>query len=106
MKKVILALLLLLFSGQAFALTAITRGGDIACFKKEWLNIVFKLAYAGATESVQAYFKTYKCIILKKGLKVTVINGPGIFGAEAEFVYKGISAWTVREGLIYNNRNP
>jgi hypothetical protein len=101
MKRLILVLIIVLISTQADALSGITKGGHVACLRKEWLNDVISFVVAKDMASFQAYLDSNKCIILKKGLRVTVTESPGMFGGTTGFVAQGIKFWTVREALEY-----
>ena len=81
--------------------SAVTVGGHTACLKEEWLDDLVKFVSAGDMESFKAYIETNKCVVLKPGLKVTMIEYPSMFGTRAEFAFKGIKFWTVREALNY-----
>lgn len=104
MKKIILTIMLYsIMPVQAVAAmgSAVTEGGHTACVKEQWFDDVMKFIVAGDKASFQAYLDSNKCVILKKGLKVTVTDSPGVFGTRVEFVYSGIKFWTVREALDY-----
>lgn len=103
MKKYILVIILCgLIPINATALgSATTEGGHIACVKKEWFEDIMSFIVAEDKSSVQAYLDANKCIILKKGLKVTITESPGVFGTKVGFVISGIKLWSVREALDY-----
>lgn len=103
MKTIIILIACCLFTCSAYALPATTKGGDAACIKKEWLDDLFSFVAAGDKDSFQAYMDSKKCIILKKGLRVTVTESPGMFGGIAGFVFRGYKFWTAREALKYGN---
>ncbi|SEH08108.1 hypothetical protein [Candidatus Venteria ishoeyi] len=103
MKKLIVAIVLGFLSTQVYALSGTTKGGHAACLKKQWLDDVVSFVVAKDMDSFQAYLDSKKCIVLKKGLRVTVTESPGMFGGTAGFVFKGIKFWTVREALEYGN---
>jgi len=103
MKKLIIIIALVLLTSQAYAMPATTKGGGAACIKKEWLNDMFSFVAAGDKASFQAYMNSKKCIILKKGLRVTVTESPGMFGGTAGFVFRGYKFWTARESLEYGD---
>lgn len=102
MKKVIIFAALMLFSSQLVAMPGVTKGGHVACQKKEWLDDMIKFVVAEDMASFKAYVDSGKCLVLKAGLRVTVTDPPGIFGGTAGFTFQGIKFWTVREGLEYN----
>lgn len=105
MKNIVRSLMLLLFcsfiSSNAYALSGITTGGQYACLKKQWLDDIITFAVADDRKSVQAYLNARRCFVVKKGLKVTVTESPGVFGTITGFVFEGTKLWTVREGLTY-----
>ena len=103
MKKLILIIVICgLNPINAIALgSATTEGGHIACVKKEWFADIMKFIVAEDKASVQAYLDANKCIILKKGLKVTITESPGAFGTKVGFAISGIKLWSVREALDY-----
>lgn len=101
MNKLILLIVSVLISSQVHAMSGITTGGHVACLKKEWLDDVTSFVIAKDMDSLQAYLDTDKCIVLKKGLRVTVTEPPGMFGGTSGFVYKGFKLWTYREALEY-----
>ena len=103
MKKYVLFATVVLFSNHALALSGISKGGYTACLKKEWLQDVISFVAANDKSSFQSYLNTNKCVVLKKGLHVTVTESPGMFGGKAGFVYQGIKMWTVREAFDYGN---
>jgi len=103
MQKLILGILFILLSTQVYALSGTTKGGHTACLKKQWLNDVIDFVAADDIDSFQAYIDSRKCIILKKGLRVTVTDSPGMFGGTVEFIFKGTRFWTVREALEYGD---
>jgi hypothetical protein len=80
-----------------------TKGGHVACFEKGWLDDIISFVVAEDMDSLQAYIDSKKCIILKKGLRVTVTESPGMFGGTAGFVFRGIKLWTTREALKYGD---
>ena len=101
MNKIILFIVSVFISSQAHAMSGITTGGHAACLKEEWLDDVTSFVIAKDMDSFQAYLDSNKCVILKKGLRVTVTDSPGMFGGKAGFVFKGVKLWTYREALEY-----
>ena len=99
MKKLLFILIFILITGQVYAFSAIIRGDAASCLKKEWIKDMVSFANARDLDSFQAYFDTAKCAVLKKGLRVTVTEAPGIFDGIVGFVLKGVKFWTVREEL-------
>ena len=99
MQKLIFILIFGLITGQVYAFSATIRGDAAVCLKKEWAKDMVSFANAKDIDSFQAYFETAKCTVLKKGVRVTVTEPPGMFGGIAGFVLKGVKFWTVREEL-------
>ena len=99
MKQFILLVVLLFTSGLAFASLGKTRGGDVACFKKEDVAMVLRLAQSGAQESAMSYFQTDKCLTLRENKRVVVIGTPD---AMVQFHYRRFVLWSIREAIIYD----
>lgn len=78
-----------------------TKDGYFACLKEEWLDNMTQFRLANDFESVKAYVAAKKCLVMKGGLHVTLIDSPGMFGGTASFIYKGVKFWTYREALDY-----
>lgn len=101
MKRVTCLLLAGLFSSQALAMQATTKENHFACLKEEWLDDMVKFVVAKDLASAQAYIKAKRCLVTKGGEPVTVTDGPGAFGSQATYIYKGVKLWTTREALNY-----
>jgi len=99
--KKLIFIVLLFASVKANALPATSIGGHTACAQKVWLDDLISFVAAGDRGSFQAYIDSNKCIVLKKGLRVTITESPAMFGGTAGFVYNGIRLWTVREAFDY-----
>jgi len=101
MKKIVCLLIgtILLLPGQAFAIRATTTKDGIACLSKESLQEMQQFVISKDRESFDAYIQSRKCIIMKDGIDVTVIDMPGMFGGITSFIYKGIKFWTTRSGV-------
>lgn len=100
--KIILSLfivIILFFPTPAMALKATTVKDAVACFNKESLQEMQQFVVSKDRDSFNAYIRTGKCVILKEGLDVTVIDSPGMFGGTAMFIFQGIKLWTPRHGL-------
>ncbi|MBW2342483.1 MAG: DUF4124 domain-containing protein [Deltaproteobacteria bacterium] len=78
-----------------------TNDGYFACLKEEWLDHVTRFITAKDYDSIDAYISSKKCLVMKGGLVVTVIDSPGMFGGKTSFIYNGIKFWTYREGVNY-----
>ncbi len=95
MKRVFI--LVALLAVNAFAQTATTKEGYIACISKEYFNDVGKFLAAKDFASVSAYIKQMKCVSLKSGVTVTVMDY-GLLGT-SQFAYEGYKFWTNTEAL-------
>ncbi len=89
--------LLMLVSSSAFALSGTTKDGYIACRTEEHLNDIMSFVAAKDTASVEAYRSSNKCIILKGGLKVTVLDTT--WTGKLQFAFQGLKMWTVMEAV-------
>lgn len=78
---------------------ATTSNSSIACFTELALDDMTKFTVAGDRASFDAYVTQGKCIVMKGGVDVTVMEYPGLLGGTAGFVYRGVKMWTTREGL-------
>lgn len=103
MKKVLVFAFLLALSSPALALPGTTKGGHVACIKEQWLNNMVAFVASGDRASFAAYIEQKRCVVMKSGLKVTVTDGPGMFGGKAGFIFRGTKFWTVREAIEYGN---
>jgi hypothetical protein len=99
--KVHLVIFMIVVSMQEQAMSATTKGGHAACLKKEWYDNMVSFVVAKDKASFQTYVDSKKCIILKKGLHVTVTESPGMFGGTAGFIFQGVNFWTARGALEY-----
>lgn len=97
---ILIPLFFLLFSADpALAMKATTVNDSVACFSKESLQEMQQFIINRDRDSFDAYIKNGKCIIMKGGLDVSVIESPGMFGGMTMFIYKGIRLWTNRRSL-------
>ena len=78
-----------------------TKDGYFACLRENWLDHMTKFIIAKDYESINAYISSKKCVSIKGGLPVTVIDSPGMFDGKTSFIYKGIKYWTYREAINY-----
>lgn len=102
MKKILFVLIFGLFTAQLYALSATTVGGGVACLRKVWIEDMIKFVSAQDINSFQVYLNNDRCIILKKGIKVTIMESPGFFGSVTGFIFQGVPGvklWTTREQL-------
>jgi len=101
MLKMIFLFLFLSFAipASTLALRATTVGNNFACFSQSDFDDLVSFAASGDKESINAYVNRKKCFVLKKGLAVTVLKGPGMFGGRAQCAFRGIKFWTFREAL-------
>jgi hypothetical protein len=79
----------------------ITVGGQVACFSKVNLEDMEKFVVAKDKSSFDSYVNLKKCMILKGGDKVTVMEYPGLFGGFTKFAYHGVMLWTRRDGIAF-----
>src|SRR5690554_300462 len=80
-------------------LGAETVGGKFGCLTKGWYEDFVKFAGANDLKSLQAYLDTKKCFQLKDGMRVTIIEYPGMFGGVWEVAYNGQKFFVQREGI-------
>ena len=90
---------LLLSANPVLAMKATTVNNSVACFSKESLEEMQQFAGNKDRKSFDAYIKNGKCIIMKGGHDVSVIESPGMFGSATMFIFNGIKFWTLRHGL-------
>jgi hypothetical protein len=101
MKKIIIAILIILIAGAYFAAAgSITKGGHIACFTESDLNDILIFVDQKDTENGQAYLDDKRCIILQPGLNVTVLKRSGI--SKIQYVHKGYKFWTIPAAVTDN----
>jgi hypothetical protein len=79
----------------------VTNGGQIACFSKDSVEEMVTFAVAKDKSSFESYIKLQKCLVLKDGIEVTVMEYPGMFGGYTKFAYHGVMLWTTREGIKF-----
>ncbi|MEI7636377.1 MAG: hypothetical protein WCJ37_03675 [Syntrophus sp. (in: bacteria)] len=78
---------------------ATTSDSAIACFAESALDDMTKFTGAGDRASFNAYVDQRKCIVMKGGVDVTIVQYPGMLGGTTGFVYNGVKMWTTRSGL-------
>lgn len=70
-----------------------------ACRSEQWLQDLIAFVAAKDNSSAGAYFRSSKCIAMKAGERVTVVDWPGVFSGNYGFIHQGQKYWTVREGI-------
>lgn len=80
---------------------ATTKGGYPICFQKEWLEDLMKFLAENDRSSYEAYFDTRKCLMARAGIKLTIIESPGVLGSMTGFIADGVKGWTLREAIDY-----
>ena len=100
-KTITTALIILAITTPAYCMSGTTVGGQIACTQKGWYNDMVQFVAAEDKESFKNYINRKRCVILKKGLHVTVTDSPGMFGGTTGFVFHGYKFWTAREAITY-----
>lgn len=99
MKKIIIIYIFCIV--QVYGLSATTKNGYISCLTKEWLDDILEFSSQNDPISIQKYTNSEYCIQLKEGLKVRVLESPGMFGGVVKFTVSGIKLYSVREALKY-----
>lgn len=79
-----------------------TSGNYPACRSDEWLSDLTAFVGSGDRDSFARYIEMDRCVVLREGLRATIIDGPGVFGSRVTFVVNGIKLWAPREALIYD----
>jgi hypothetical protein len=97
MKKLIIAALLAAVSLNAHALSGTTVGGHFACTTEDYFDDILQFAIAKDYASAEAYQSQGKCVVLKAGLRVTVMDTT--WTGKLQFVYQGLKMWTVMEAV-------
>ena len=93
------ALLSLLLSSQAYALTGVTKDGFMFCMTEGWLEDLGSFMAEEDNESIREYVADKSCAMLKGGMNVKIIRSTGFFDTRIEFEYKGLRLWTFREAI-------
>ncbi len=78
-----------------------TKEDHIACVKKKWIEDMQKFMETKNKEWFRNYINNRKCLFIKGGLKVTIIEPPGIFGRFVGFKYDGKEYWAFKDSIIY-----
>ena len=60
-----------------------------------------KFIIAEDYESINAYVSSKKCLSIKGGLTVTILESLGMSGGKTSFIYKGIKYWTYRKAINF-----
>ena len=100
MKKLIAIGVAVLLSANANAQSATTNENYIACTSKQYFDDMMAFVGAGDTASFEVYRAANKCLILKAGMTVTVIDRTLFSGTV--IAYKGVKLWTVNEAITVN----
>lgn len=79
--------------------SAETVEGKLACLTKEWYDDFVKFAAAGDEASMNAYLKSRKCLGMKGGMTVTVLEYPGVLGGVWKVAFRGQKFFVQREGI-------
>lgn len=96
MRLLLLGIALMAISTPAMAQQRITQSGHVACLTEEWLDDIVTFSVAKDLDSIQAYLDSQKCIPLKGGLKVTVVDAGFVIH---QIAYKGVKLWVNREAV-------
>jgi len=101
MKKLsILALLVcLLAPTSVLALSGTTNSGFAGCRSKAWFDDFIGFVVANDDASMSSYLASGKCQSIPGGVKVTVLESPGVFGSTVVIALRGVKLWTVREAV-------
>lgn len=94
-----IGILMWLFQGHAWAATATTGLGFIACREEQWLDEIFKYIANGDDERFQASLDSDECLIVDEGLTVTLDADYSDTNDTVEYVYDGVRYWTIKEAL-------
>ena len=78
-----------------------TNPDNLACRSEEWFEDAIAFVVAADRGSLDAYVRTGKCIVLKGGVRVTVLDRSGLFGSRVKFAYQGIKFWAEGEAIDY-----
>ena len=100
MRKLIVILIIVLMSANANAQSATTNENYIACTSERYYEDMMAFVGAGDTASFEVYRAANKCLILKAGMTVTVIDR-SLFGPTV-IMYKGVKLWTVGDAITVN----
>jgi hypothetical protein len=76
-----------------------TKSGYVACLSPDWLNDLTDFSIAKDTGSIAAYIVAGKCVLLKAGVPVTVLDHSGFLWSRVEFAYQGVKYWTSVDAL-------
>jgi hypothetical protein len=76
-----------------------TVGGYVACYSEDDLDAMNRFARMHDEQRYNAYIAEGKCIVLKRGLTVTVSGAQGGFGDKARIEYEGKKMWTMKDAL-------
>ncbi len=98
MRRIIL--IAIMFASSAFAAVplgpAVTVASHTACITEQYWRDATSFIVAGDKASFMAYVNDQKCLILKDGIPVHVIDGGFTYSI---FSIQGMKFWVVDEGL-------
>ena len=97
--SVVMTTIVLSYGTVVTAQNHVTVGGYPACFSEQWFDDAIKFLVNKDHASLQAYIDSKKCVILKDGLPVTIVEYPGLFGGVTVAVFQGVRFWTNREAI-------
>lgn len=81
------------------AASGTTKSGYIACTTEQHLDDVMSFAVNNDTASVNAYISSYKCVSLRGGLNVTIMDTT--WTGKIQFAFEGTMMWTVSEAVYF-----
>jgi len=93
----IIAALVPKFEGEIGRRT--TKGGNVYCTTKMGLDDITQFITANDNDSVNQYLQTGRCVALKEGLKVTIMDTSGSPVSKVQIAYKGVKMWTYAEAV-------
>lgn len=94
-------LVVLLVAGSAQAQSVLLQEGYPVCRSADAL-VDFRAA-AGASDmgSMRAIVNSGRCVISAAGVRVTVLEIPGVFSSDTVIMYDGIRLWTMFRALDF-----
>jgi hypothetical protein len=101
-KSIALATIALLFPALVAGQAATTNDGYTVCRSKQWIDDVNSFVAARDRGSFRAYFDTNKCVVVREGLKITVVDVIGFLGTQVEFIFNGVRFWAPTEAIKFD----